>query len=91
VAGCTGSSGSPATTAPTGFAPSGVVTGCLPPQASCYAPHLFRAAYGVQPLLDSGIDGRGETVTVVSLAPSTSATRPRPLATPRLPPMSARI
>ena len=73
VAGCTGTSGSPATTAPTGSAPTGVVSGCLPPQASCYAPHLFRVAYGVQPLLDSGIDGRGETVTVVSPAPSTSA------------------
>jgi len=73
VAGCTGTSGSPATTAPSGSALSGVVSGCLPPQASCYAPHLFRVAYGIQPLLNRGTDGRGETVTVVSPAPSAGA------------------
>jgi subtilase family serine protease len=31
----------------------------------CYSPQLFQVAYGVQPLLERGIDGRGETVTVV--------------------------
>jgi subtilase family serine protease len=72
VAGCTGSSGSPATNVPTGSAPTGAVSGCLRPPASCYAPHLFRVAYGIQPLLDSGIDGRGETMTVLA-APSPSA------------------
>lgn len=66
VAGCTGSSGSPATNVPAGSAPAGPVSGCLRPPASCYAPHLFRVAYGIQPLLDSGIDGRGETVTVLA-------------------------
>ncbi len=66
VAGCTGSSGHPATTAATSSAPSSANSGCLfPPASSCYAPRQFRVAYGIQPLLDSGIDGRGETVTVL--------------------------
>jgi subtilase family serine protease len=34
---------------------------------------LFRVAYGIQPLLARGIDGRGETVTVLAPAPSPSA------------------
>ena len=74
VTGCTGSSGSPAA-APTRAAAtpaSRAVSGCLPP-ASCYAPYLFRVAYGIQPLLEKGTDGRGETVTVLSPAPSLSA------------------
>ena len=67
VAGCTGSSGHPATTAATRSAPAGANSSCLlPPASSCYAPHQFRVAYGIQPLLDSGIDGRGETVTVLA-------------------------
>ena len=69
LAGCTGSSGRPATNAATGSAPTRAVSGCLHPPASCYAPHLFRVAYGIQPLLDSGIDGRGETVTVLDAPP----------------------
>ncbi len=32
----------------------------------CYTPEQYRAAYGIQSLLDRGIDGRGETVTVVA-------------------------
>jgi hypothetical protein len=55
VTGCTGSSGSPAA-APTRAAAtpaSRAVSGCLP-QASCYAPYLFRVAYGIQPLLEKG-------------------------------------
>ena len=66
VAGCTGSSGHPAAKSTAHFAQSSAVSGCwLPPTASCYDPNQFRVAYGIQPLLDSGIDGRGETVTVL--------------------------
>jgi len=43
---------------------------CPLEQDPCYSPHQFRVAYGLQPLLDSGIDGRGVTVTVVSPTPS---------------------
>jgi subtilase family serine protease len=41
---------------------------CLRPPASCYAPGQFRVAYGIQPLLDHGIDGQGETVVVPEVA-----------------------
>jgi hypothetical protein len=37
-------------------------------QDPCYSPQQFRVAYGIQPLVDSGIDGRGETVTVLDPA-----------------------
>lgn len=39
------------------------VSDCLT-AAQCYGPSQFRAAYGIQPLLDKGIDGRGETVVL---------------------------
>jgi subtilase family serine protease len=65
----------PVTTVP-GGSPADAVSGCPVEsidQSPCYSPHQLRVAYGIQPLLDSGIDGRGETVTVVALAPSSSA------------------
>jgi len=43
---------------------------CLHAPANCYAPGQFRVAYGIQPLLDHGIDGRGETVAVPEVATS---------------------
>lgn len=70
VAGCTGSSGA---TGRGAAAPAGAVSGCLLPPAYCYAPHVFRVAYGIQPLLDRGIDGRGKTVTILVAAPSPHA------------------
>ncbi len=73
AAGCGGGPGSTATTVPVGSAPSAAASGCLLHPGSCYAPHLFRVAYGIQPLLDKGIDGRGETVTILAPAPPTSA------------------
>lgn len=38
---------------------------CLTASPACYTPQQFRAAYDIQPLLDRGVDGRGETVTVI--------------------------
>ena len=75
VAGCTGSSGRPAATTSSGAAtPSlGAVSDCLLPPAACYTPYQFRAAYGIQPLLDRGIDGQGETVTDLVPAAPTNA------------------
>lgn len=35
----------------------------------CYTPQHFRVAYGIQPLLGNGVDGRGETVTVLVPVP----------------------
>ena len=67
AAGCTGGPGSPAKHVPTSSASLSANSGCMsPPASSCYAPHQFRVAYGIQPVLDSGIDGRGETVTVLA-------------------------
>ena len=89
VAGCTGSSGATehgTATAVGTAAPAGVVSDCLLAPVSCYAPALFRVEYGIQPLLDKGIDGRGETVTVVAVAPSFGATAPM---TPIAPPPGA--
>ena len=79
VAGCTGSSATTArgTATPRGTATlAGVVSDCLIPPVSCYAPHLFQVEYGIQSLLDRGIDGRGETVTVLAPAPSPSTPSP---------------
>jgi len=79
VAGCTESSGATAhgTATASGTAtPAGVASDCLLPPISCNAPALFRVEYGIQPLLDRGIDGRGETVTVLAVAPSPGASSP---------------
>jgi subtilase family serine protease len=81
VAACTGSPGT--SPAPTHSARAVAASGCVaPPSSSCLAPRQLRTAYGIQPLLDSGTDGRGETVTVlaapVAPAPSTTTTAPPP-------------
>ncbi len=82
VVGCGGSSQQPgagatvATTVATGAAstvaaPSGAPLHC--PSGPCFSPQQYRAAYGIQPLLDNRIDGRGETVTVVAPVPPPNA------------------
>ena len=53
--------------APTGAEPSGAALYCG--QDPCFTPRQFRVAYGIQPLLDRGINGRGETVTVLVPVP----------------------
>lgn len=74
MAGCTGSSGSLAKNKPARSAQSAALSGCLvPPASSCYAPRQFRVAYGIQPFLGQGVDGRGETVTVIAPHPLTNA------------------
>jgi len=73
VAGCTGSSSTTAARPAVATTP-GVVDGCQ----GCYTPQAFRVAYGIQPLLDRGIDGRGETVTVLDVAPPPRATTTQP-------------
>jgi subtilase family serine protease len=55
----TGSATAPATASPPGAA----AADCLGSQP-CYTPRQFRVAYGIQPLLDRGIDGRGVTVAL---------------------------
>jgi subtilase family serine protease len=50
-------------------APSGLVrfTCQLPTFTAfrCYGPDQIRAAYGVQPLLDAGVDGAGSTIVII--------------------------
>jgi subtilase family serine protease len=65
-------SASPATTTVPAGPPAAADSSCPLQQSPCYSPHQFRVAYGIQPLLDSGIDGRGVTVTVLAPAPSPS-------------------
>lgn len=36
--------------------------------ATCYTPRVFRTAYGISPLLERGIDGRGQTVVMPEVA-----------------------
>src|ERR1700690_745025 len=74
VVGCGGSSQHPtaatragatvATTVATGAAStlaarSGAPLSCQ--LGPCFSPQQYRVAYGIQPVLESGIDGRGET------------------------------
>jgi subtilase family serine protease len=59
-----GSTGTGGATAPAAASPPGAAaTECLT-ASRCYAPPQFRVAYGIQPLLDRGIDGRGVTVVL---------------------------
>jgi subtilase family serine protease len=54
--------------------PSGAVAAdCLASQPSCYTPQQLRVAYGIQPLLNRGITGRGQTVTLLEFPPPAPA------------------
>jgi subtilase family serine protease len=44
--------------------PSPPNSGCLLPPGTCYTPGEFRNAYGISPLLEQGVDGRGQTVVM---------------------------
>ena len=48
---------------------AGGTVGCVS-AGTCYTPRQLESAYGVQPLLRRGIDGRGETVVLPELAES---------------------
>jgi subtilase family serine protease len=45
---------------------------------ACYTPRQIRVAYGIQPLLDRGIDGRGQTVLLMDFA-NTPLPPPQPV------------
>src|SRR5260370_12874533 len=53
---------------------------------TCYTPQQLRVAYGIKPLLDRGINGRGETVVLPELAESRAGP---PLVTGMRPDMAA--
>jgi len=67
----TGSATAPATASPPGAAATDCL-GSLP----CYTPRQLRVAYGIQPLLDRGIDGRGVTVALPEEAETGPAQTP---------------
>ena len=58
------------TARPSSASPSPSSTGVCGSGETCYTPQQLQAAYGVKPLLDRGIDGRGETVVLPELAES---------------------
>jgi uncharacterized protein YceK len=64
------SAGPEATASPSGGA---VSADCLTSQQPCYTPQQLRAAYGIQPLLDRGITGRGVTVVLLEFPPLAAA------------------
>ena len=62
-------------TAPATASPPGAVSAdCLASRPPCYAPRQLRVAYGIQPLLDRGITGRGQTVVLLEFPPAPAAT-----------------
>jgi subtilase family serine protease len=64
-------------TAPVTSPPRAVSTDCLASRPPCYAPRQLRAAYGIQPLLDRGITGRGQTVVLPEFLPSAAGSPSR--------------
>ena len=75
AAGSTGTGG--ATAAATAGPAGAAAADCLAWRPPCYAPRQFRVAYGIQPLLDRGITGRGVTVVLPEQA-ETGPARPQP-------------
>jgi len=59
-----------ATAATASASPSPGSSGYCGSGTTCYTPQQLQVAYGVKPLLDRGIDGRGETVVLPELAES---------------------
>jgi subtilase family serine protease len=60
-------------TASATVSPSGAAaTDCLALPSPCYTPRQLRVAYGIQPLLDRGITGRGQTVVLLEFPPATA-------------------
>ena len=57
----------PSATAAPPAAKAGATDQCGP-GTTCYTPAQLQVAYGIKPLLDRGIDGRGETVVLPELA-----------------------
>jgi subtilase family serine protease len=73
---CSGSSTpSSAGSRPSTPASSHGLADCLT-ASRCYAPRQFRVAYGIQPLLDAGVGGRGQTVVLIEIAVTGPASPP---------------
>ena len=64
--GSTGTGGAAATAR----LPGAVAADCLASRPTCDTPRQLRVAYGIQPLLDRGVTGRGQTVVLPEFPPS---------------------
>ena len=54
--------------------PGGAVAAdCVASQPPCYTPRQLRVAYGIQPLLDRGVTGRGQAIVLLEFPPSAAA------------------
>ena len=73
-----GSTGTGGAAAPAAASPPGAAAADCPGSLPCYPPRQLRVAYGIEPLLDRGIDGRGVTVALPEEAESGLA-RPQPV------------
>jgi subtilase family serine protease len=60
----------PAAAPPSSAAPPPSSTADCNSLTTCYTPQQLQVAYGIKPLLDRGINGRGETVVLPELAES---------------------
>ena len=63
------SRGAAARASATASPPGTAATDCLALPSPCYTPQQLRVAYGIQPLLDRGITGRGQTVVLLEFPP----------------------
>jgi subtilase family serine protease len=73
------------TTAPATASPPGAAAAdCLALPSPCYTPQQLRVAYGIQPLLDRGITGRGQTVVLLEF-PAPAAASPSSVAGTQVP------
>jgi subtilase family serine protease len=70
TAGATTAGVGPAASTSGPASPAGGSTADCDSVTTCYTPQQFQVAYGVRPLLDRGINGRGETVVFPELAES---------------------
>jgi subtilase family serine protease len=59
-----------ATTPATTSSPSTTATDCLGLRPPCYTPQQIRVAYGIQPLLNRGITGSGQTAVLLEFPPT---------------------
>jgi len=67
--GCSSGAGSSPARHSAGPTASAAVSDCRHQYASaCYTPQQLRVAYGIQPLLDQGTDGHGQTVVLMEFA-----------------------
>jgi len=67
--GCSSGAGSSPAGHSSGPTASAAVAGCRDQYGSaCYTAQQLRVAYGIQPLLDRGTDGRGQTVVLMEFA-----------------------